>query len=142
MLHKILLVLFCVQTNESHQGVLPCCSPTTGIHGHDFLFSLLNEACSKCIAYISCPDIHVSLLTSVRGKIYQVKNSRGLQLFALFLVLVSSKSVCRLLTTSFDRPRNLMRGEGRVTPSLVLSTCPLHTNSGCGKERRILIGPW
>ena len=21
-------------------------------------------------------------------------------------------------------------------------TCPLHTNSGCGKERRILIGPW
>ena len=25
---------------------------------------------------------------------------------------------------------------------LVLSACPLHTNSGCGKERRILIGPW
>ena len=26
----------------------------------------------------------------------------------------------------------------------VLSTCPLHTNtcSGCGKERRILFGPW
>ena len=24
----------------------------------------------------------------------------------------------------------------------VLSTCPLQTNSGCGKERRILIGPW
>ena len=24
----------------------------------------------------------------------------------------------------------------------VLSTCPLHTNNGCGKERRILIGPW
>ena len=24
---------------------------------------------------------------------------------------------------------------------LILSTCPLHTNSGCGKERRILIGP-
>ena len=24
----------------------------------------------------------------------------------------------------------------------LLSTCPLHTNSGCGKERRILIGPW
>ena len=23
----------------------------------------------------------------------------------------------------------------------LLSTCPLHTNSGCGKERRILIGP-
>ena len=24
----------------------------------------------------------------------------------------------------------------------ILSTCPLHTNSGCGKERRILIGLW
>ena len=24
----------------------------------------------------------------------------------------------------------------------VLSTCLLHTNSGCGKERRILFGPW
>ena len=34
----------------------------------------------------------------------------------------------------------------RIQPSLslppVLSTCPLHTNSGCGKERRVLIGPW
>ena len=26
-------------------------------------------------------------------------------------------------------------------PQPVLSTCPLHTNSGCGKERRILTGP-
>ena len=26
--------------------------------------------------------------------------------------------------------------------SPVLSTCPLHSNSGCGKERRMLIGPW
>ena len=26
--------------------------------------------------------------------------------------------------------------------SPVLSKYPLHTNSGCGKERRILIGPW
>ena len=24
----------------------------------------------------------------------------------------------------------------------VFSTCLLHINSGCGKERRILIGPW
>ena len=24
----------------------------------------------------------------------------------------------------------------------VLSTCPLHTNSGCGKEGRVLIGRW
>ena len=24
----------------------------------------------------------------------------------------------------------------------VLLTCPLHANSGCRKERRILLGPW
>ena len=30
----------------------------------------------------------------------------------------------------------------QVTYTPVLSTYPLHTNSGCGKERRILIGPW
>ena len=30
---------------------------------------------------------------------------------------------------------------GEINPP-VLSTCPLHTNSGCGKERCILFGPW
>ena len=29
-----------------------------------------------------------------------------------------------------------------VRVGTLLSTCPLYTNSGCGKERRILIGPW
>ena len=29
-----------------------------------------------------------------------------------------------------------------VYNSQVLSTCPLHTNNECGKERRILVGPW
>ena len=33
------------------------------------------------------------------------------------------------------------QGNGRVLPP-ILSTCPLHTSSGCGKEKRILIGPW
>ena len=28
------------------------------------------------------------------------------------------------------------------TGSPVLSTCPIHSDSGCGKERRILISPW
>ena len=32
--------------------------------------------------------------------------------------------------------------DGSPYQTVVLSTCPLHTNSGCGKERRILIGPW
>ena len=31
---------------------------------------------------------------------------------------------------------------GRPVPIQALSTCPLHTNSGCGKDRRILIVPW
>ena len=27
-----------------------------------------------------------------------------------------------------------------ITPAIL--TCPLYTNSGCGKERCILFGPW
>ena len=30
--------------------------------------------------------------------------------------------------------------DGRLPP--VFSTCPLHTNIRCGKERRMFIGPW
>ena len=30
----------------------------------------------------------------------------------------------------------------KATYARLLSIRPLHTNSGCGKERRILIGPW
>ena len=30
----------------------------------------------------------------------------------------------------------------KYCPPMYISTCPLHTISGCGKERRILIGPW
>ena len=29
-----------------------------------------------------------------------------------------------------------------VRKYVCMYVCPLHTNSGCGKERRILIGPW
>ena len=28
------------------------------------------------------------------------------------------------------------------THMLILLTCPFYTNGGCGKERRILTGPW
>ena len=43
-----------------------------------------------------------------------------------------------MCSTSFG---NDFTGPAALQPP-VLSTCPLHTNSGCGKERRILIGPW
>ena len=36
----------------------------------------------------------------------------------------------------------LYEGTTDSPQSTVLSTCPLHTISGCGKERRIFIGPW
>ena len=32
--------------------------------------------------------------------------------------------------------------EEKYLTTPILSTCPLHTNSGYGKERRIIIGPW
>ena len=49
-------------------------------------------------------------------------------------------------------PRNIILSEARFCffqtftstgkQPPVLSACPLHTNSGCGKKRRISIGPW
>ena len=48
---------------------------------------------------------------------------------------------CRQETTRLYSISCTRTGLSSLTP--VLSTCPLHTNSGCGKEsRRILIGPW
>ena len=40
-----------------------------------------------------------------------------------------------------DRGDSIKEGESMANPR-VLSTCPLHTDSGCGKERLILVGPW
>ena len=40
-------------------------------------------------------------------------------------------------------PKDLPCDSFRIlSKSPVLSTCPFHTNSGCGKERRIPCGPW
>ena len=41
-----------------------------------------------------------------------------------------------------NRPVSVCWPYPGVDISPVLSTCPLHANSGCEKERRILIGPW
>ena len=50
----------------------------------------------------------------------------------------------RLHEDALEGSRGLLEGsvDELHVPTPVLSTCPLHTNSGCGKERRILIGPW
>ena len=59
------------------------------------------------------------------------------------------RPLCRILCTHITRTHAAIRGSilSRVwsyspnnTP--VLSICPLHTDSGCRKERRVLIGPW
>ena len=40
-------------------------------------------------------------------------------------------------------PSEAMSGRATyTTAAAILSTCPLHANSGSGKEWRILIGPW
>ena len=44
---------------------------------------------------------------------------------------------------SSNGPKRSIRSSfGSFPPVQYLSTCPLPTNSGCGKERQILIGPW
>ena len=46
----------------------------------------------------------------------------------------------RFLKHKNDAAKELREVVTELTPTL--STYPFHTNSGCGKERRILIGPW
>ena len=41
-----------------------------------------------------------------------------------------------------SRVDNLVDTYRESSSYTVLSTCPPRTYSGCGKERRILIGPW
>ena len=36
----------------------------------------------------------------------------------------------------------VFQGFDHIVLTPVISTCPLHINSRCGKERRTLIGPW
>ena len=54
------------------------------------------------------------------------------------------KALSNLSDTHLQVPSHIFSGEIREFwgAKPVLSTCPLHTISGCGKERRILIGPW
>ena len=47
----------------------------------------------------------------------------------------------QLVVVKIDRDGNF-EWRNEVTHSPVLSTCLLHTYSGCGKERRIVIGLW
>ena len=47
--------------------------------------------------------------------------------------------IIRVVSTRYF---NLPQKKGAQRSSRPPSTCPLHTNSGCGKESRILIGPW
>ena len=59
-------------------------------------------------------------------------------------LLVGEKPIVMLYAVTFNMPTSYSIMSGRnpllyCTP--LLSTCPLHTDSRCGKERRILIGP-
>ena len=48
----------------------------------------------------------------------------------------------RRQTFSFCSLFPVQQTTGGIGPRAVLSTYPLHTICGCGKERRTLIGPW
>ena len=59
--------------------------------------------------------------------------------------LASSSELDRSLTFGDVAGVDQAKSQVQVIIALllyVLSTCPPHTKSGCGKERRILIGPW
>ena len=76
----------------------------------------------------------------------------GKKTHTLVTIIVTILLIHRVMYIEVMSSRNIMFIEHlqtNVSPvtddgdqSSVLSTCPLYTNSGCGKERRILIGPY
>ena len=74
----------------------------------------------------------------------EIANPQGMKVFAverpgLPEYFVSFPALCGVQSSPLVFASNLPFVRG---PLPVLSTCPPHTNSGCGKERRIVIGPW
>ena len=59
--------------------------------------------------------------------------------FFFFLSHLLWHLICRGIP-GFTQNHQKVGRRSSVPP--VLSTCSLHINSGCGNERRILIGPW
>ena len=64
-----------------------------------------------------------------------------------FTVCTSNKMVPRWIANTLSSKRSVEfesedTGYRVSAHSPLLGTYTLHTNSGCGKERRILIGPW
>ena len=49
-------------------------------------------------------------------------------------------TIARFAQCSPKPTGQILKDEGHIT--VRLSTCRLHANRGCGKERRMLIGPW
>ena len=68
-----------------------------------------------------------------RDQILRRERGHGIFIFSVQLTTSRISNLTRLILT-------LSICDDLYTPP-VLSTCPLHTNSGRGKERRILIGP-
>ena len=66
----------------------------------------------------------------------------------LYIAIISIAMMILVMITIIMIPHHLEKGfeiasvESAQSLSQYSTTCPLHTNSGCGKERRILIGPW
>ena len=75
-------------------------------------------------------------------------NPYELFFWPFFVFVFPSKTLFREISDFLRRHIREEKDKGEsghtthYTHAGILSTCPLHTNSGCGKERRILIGPW
>ena len=54
----------------------------------------------------------------------------------------SSEGLYRCVKIFLQQLPKVRRHRASSSLYAVLSTCPLHTNSGCGKERRKIFGPW
>ena len=100
-------------------------------------FILRNNQSKKIRTHLNQPWEH---LHHLGGVVYFVRNIDGWKKnwhcikSGSQMIVVYCRSTIQYNIAEWSPPLH-------CTPP-VLSTCPLHTNSGCGKERHILIGPW
>ena len=84
-------------------------------------------------------DEHADAGRDCRTRLARPHSQAQTAIYIICMVITYSKSKDQPGKVA-DPARGQLSKENEYFP--LPSTCPLHTNSGCGKERRILIGPW
>ena len=126
-----------IQTKISAGGFFtPRPSPMSALH------CAIVWRCYSHLTLLRALRAHPTLTFSFRSSLQPPKLPPEPPLSLTVLLLDVSALYCTLLYTLRALVTCVFCCCSLLHLTPVLSTCPLHTNSGCGKERRILFGPW